>query len=370
MNPARVRVLDVPRRRVLLEALAVAIPAAVVLIAQHQPGFRVGSALLACAVLPFRHRWPRTVLLLCLPAVAGGLGWPPTIVAIFALGRALPRLSRFVPWDLLVMVSALTPVFATQSLSWGDSVLTVTFVVFLVSVPTALGALVATREQLRDSLVLLREATEAESAAKAETARAEERSRIAREIHDAVGHHVTLIAVEASALSATTTDSVAREKARRVRKLANEALNEMRVTLGLAGSRSVRADSWGTIPDLVERARQTGIDAELVNELDGAVELASRVGRAAYRVVQEGLTNASKHAPGAEVRVHLGEDDGALRITVRNGAPSESVVDVGEGGHGLAGLSERVRMVGGTLEAGPSEDGGYRLSAVLPREPG
>jgi signal transduction histidine kinase len=349
------------------EALAVGVPVVAVLAAPASFEYQVVLGLAAAALLPLRRRWPRITVLLCLPALAGGLGWPATVIALFALGKVQPQIRMLGRWVLLAAAVAVAPVLSTQPLGVGSIFLTVAFVLLTAGSPTALGALVASRQQLAESLRRLEAATEAELQAKAETARAEERSRIAREIHDAVGHHVTLIAVEAAAFAATTDDPRAQETAGRLRGLAKQALNEMRVTLGL--STMGHQTGLNTIPDLVVRARAAGVDVELATEIDEQHEVPPAVERAAYRVVQEALTNASKHAPGAGIKVNLACREGALHIAVTNGAPSRGpVVEVGNGGSGLAGLSERVQMAGGRLAAGPSEDGGFELVAILPQQ--
>ncbi|MCI2422809.1 histidine kinase [Saccharopolyspora sp. K220] len=358
MSPARWRQFG-------MEVLVVGIPAIAVLFAHDHFGYALVSGLVGAAVLPLRRRWPRVAVVLCLPAMVGGLGWAPTIVALFALGRAQPRMKPLVFWVLLASVVALAPVLITQSLGVGALVLTVAFVLLAAGAPVALGALVALRQQLADSLRRLEEATEAELRAKAEMARADERARIAREIHDAVGHHVTLIAVESAALATTTAERGVKETSVRLRGLAKQALEEMRATLGL--STAGQPTGLDSIPDLVGQARAAGVDVQLSSELGDEHDVPPAVERAAYRVVQEALTNASKHAPGAGIRVRLARCDGSLRIVVSNAAPCGEAVEVGSGGSGLAGLSERVQMAGGRLNAGPSEDGGFELVAVLPQ---
>jgi signal transduction histidine kinase len=355
-------------RPVLLEVLSVVVPAVLVLFGQTEWVFSYVSGFFACAVLPLRHRWPRAVLVLCLPALTGGLGWAPTAVAIYRVGRSRPNFAWLVPWILLASVSAILPVLLTQDLRAAAQVWTWAYVLLLAGTPAALGALVATRQQLTASLQRLQEATEAESFAKAETARAEERARIAREIHDAVGHHVTMIAVEASALVTTTEEPTSRESAGRLRESARAALAEIRTTLGLASGEDSPSTNLQAIPDLVSRARAAGVDVRLCGEFASNDDIAPGVGRAAYRVVQEALTNASKHAPGAGVTVRVEAHDGALRIQVSNTAPTGRIVDVDRGGSGLEGLSERVNMAGGQLRAGPSPEGGFELRAVLPQE--
>ncbi|MFR9731722.1 sensor histidine kinase [Saccharopolyspora sp. MS10] len=362
-------------RRVLLDLFAVLVPAGMVLLAQNGSPWPLATGLLACAGLVVRRWSPKSALLLCLPGLAGGLGWAAAFVALFRLGRASAHTWWLVAWVSLAASSALAPVLIWQSLPAKDVALTVAVSFIAAGSPAVIGTLIETRAELTESVARLREATEAELSAKQETARAEERARIAREIHDAVGHHVTLIAVEAAALGAGSAEPEVRESASRVRVLAKEALAEMRSALGLVseeqGSAGVRA-----IPELVARARESGMRVRLRDERPEAVRPAPGVARAAYRVVQEALTNASKHASGAEVLVELSVEAERLRVVVRNGAPVVSdraagidgAWDAGRGGSGLPGLAERVRMLGGGLRSGPCGEG-FELSAELPLSP-
>lgn len=353
-----------PGLPVARETLVVALPAAMVCVAAEKPGFALVSALVACVVLLARNAWPAVVVLLCLPALGGGLGWAPAVVALFALGRTYPCrwLVASVP---VIALAPLLPVVLVQSLGPGAIALTVCFVLVCVSAPVALGALVATHLQLTTSLRRLRAATESEALARAETARAEERSRIAREVHDAVGHHVTLMAVEAAALAATTKDQAARESATRLRGQAKEAVEEMRATLGLGGTHRSET-GLRTIPDLVNRAREAGLRVDLRWHVDEDREIAPGIARAAHRVVQEALTNVSKHAPGANAEVQISCEDAQLSVSVINDVPNGDGVETGRGGSGLEGLAERVRTVGGQLTARAGADGAFELIAVLP----
>ncbi|WP_307868808.1 sensor histidine kinase [Umezawaea beigongshangensis] len=321
-------------------------------------------ALVACAALPLRLRWPWLAALLCLPAVAGGVGWTPSLVALYRVGRTARHVTATATWAATVSAAAAAPVLLLQDLPPNTAFLTVLFTTGAAAAPAVLGALVATREDLSECLAEVRRAKAAEIEAREQIARASERTRIGREIHDAVGHHATLIAVEAAALAATTREEHTRSAALRVRGLAKESLAEMRTALGLLNAPGDPAQGYEDLPSLVNRARAAGMPVKLVSTED--LSLSSAVGRAAFRVVQEALTNVTRHAPGAAVTVKVLRAGNTLEVSVVNGpAPEDPGADTG-GGTGLHGLHERVRSLGGTLRAEPRPDGGFAVNAVLP----
>lgn len=358
-------------RRAGLEAAAVLVPAVVVVIGQPAFAWSVPAALIACALLPLRRLCAPLGVLGVLGGIAGGLGWAPALVALYTLGRRGGSVPRVLPWLALPVVAAVVPVFATQALTWQQSTLTVGFVMVNTGAAAVVGMLVGTRARLTESLVELDRARESALSARVDAARAEERARIGREIHDAVGHHITLIAVGAAALAASTAEDDTRRSAQQLRALARRSLGEVRSALGLAGG-PVREEAGedavvGDVGVLVTQWRDAGLSIDLAE--DGvAVGICPIVGRAAYRVVQESLTNAARHAPGADVRVVVECVPGRLAVFVANTAPLE-VGDVEGGGAGLAGLAERVGSAGGSLTAGPRPDGGFAVSAVFPLEP-
>lgn len=352
-------------RRLGLEALAVGVPLAMVFMAEVVPfDWSIPTAVLACAALPLRLKWPWLAVLLCVPALIGGLGWPPAVVALYRTGRVLNDV-RVVSACVLVTTS-LPALFVilNERMGLNQILLTLSFTFFMSAAPAALGALITARQELTRSLEETRRARTAELAAREESARSAERARIAREIHDAVGHHATLIAVESAALAATTSEQRTRETALRLRGLAKETLAEMRTALGLLNAPRQPAESYDDLPRLVDRARAAGLAVRLDNR-QGA-DLPPSVGRAVYRVVQEALTNVTKHAPGAAVQARLARQGNGLVVSVVNGPPTEPVQPGDQGGTGLHGLSERVRMVGGTLSAEPRPDGGFAVEARLP----
>ncbi|MEU4806429.1 histidine kinase [Actinosynnema sp. NPDC023587] len=351
--------------RVLRELPAVAVPATLVLLADGGPyPWSIPAALAACLLLPLRHWRPWPAVLACLPALAGGLGWPPAVVALYRVGRG-SSLRSITCWVLLTTAFPATLVVVQQHLTAGAILLTYSFSLFMSGAPAALGALIATREKLTETLAEASRAREAELEARETSARASERARIAREIHDAVGHHATLIAVESAALAATTESAETRETARRLRALAKEALAEMRAALGLLTAEPNQG--YEDIALLVERAAAAGLTITL--EAAVPTPLPPSVSRAAFRVVQEALTNVTKHAPGTPVHVRLSQQDGTLKIAVTNGTPTTRPTPPESGGTGLHGLSERVGLVGGTLETEERADGSWSLEARLPTGP-
>ncbi|MGN6172196.1 MAG: sensor histidine kinase [Streptosporangiaceae bacterium] len=203
----------------------------------------------------------------------------------------------------------------------------------------------------------------------------EERTRIARELHDVVAHHMSLIAVraETAPYRLTGLPESARAEFGSLSEVAREALAEMRRLLGVLRD-DQPADlapqpELADLPSLVDTARQAGLSVDL-SVPTGLERVPSGVGVCAYRIVQESLSNASLHAPGAAVSVSVGHGQGAVTLRGANGpgaAPDPAVHEHEHGpGHGLTGMRERVALLGGSLSAGPSPDGGFVVSAMLP----
>ncbi|MEV7625016.1 histidine kinase [Actinoplanes sp. NPDC089786] len=229
----------------------------------------------------------------------------------------------------------------------------------------------------RRKMQLLRERAERA----ADRARAEERTRLAAELHDLVAHRVTLMTLQAGALSMSAPDAATRQAGEELRDQGARALDELRELVGV-----LRRDGSSVAPALDERPAPARGEspapalAELVDDavragqpvrltVDGSPspELSKVTGRTAYRVVQEALTNARKHAAGARVRVAASYGADEVRIVVCNSAPRRRSGPAGSGaGTGLAGLRERVESIGGSLAAGPDADGGFRVETVLP----
>lgn len=347
--------MKTPVRELILFLLCLS----VALLAGHRPfEWSLWTAVLSCLAMPLRLRWPWLSGLLSMPGVAGGLGWSAALVTQYRIGRTERSVPIMSLWVLLLTAASIIPVIITEDLPLGAMTLATAFAAGMAAAPVALGALVTARRDLTRSLQEVRRARLAELEALETSARAAERGRIAREIHDAVGHHATLIAVESAALAATTSDPAVRSTALRLRGLAKESLAEMRTALGLLSS----GVTYESLDSLVDRARSAGLAVSLSET--GSSDISPPVERALFRVVQEALTNVTKHAPGAPVSVEVVRAS-PISVTVSNG-PSPSSGTGSDGGQGLHGLSERVRTVGGTFRTSRRPDGGFVVSAVLP----
>jgi signal transduction histidine kinase len=227
-------------------------------------------------------------------------------------------------------------------------------------VPWSIGRQVRRRNALVAELAARNRELEAEEDAFARLAVRRERARIARELHDIIGHHLAVIVVQAGAgRMAAGDDPHTAERLAGIRESANEALAEMARLVDL-----LEAD----VPDrrlalLLERARDIGLEVDIT----GDVALPTELDEIVYRVVQESLTNALKHAPGAAVHVRLELDDRGLSIEVANGpSPNGGPLARAGAGLGLSGMSERLAAHGGELAAGPVAGGGWVVTARVP----
>ncbi|TNH21977.1 two-component sensor histidine kinase [Micromonospora orduensis] len=203
----------------------------------------------------------------------------------------------------------------------------------------------------------------------------EERTRIARELHDVVAHHMSLIAVQAETAPYRLTDVPAPAAAEfvAIAASARDALTDMRRLLGVlrsetAGPQTAPQPDLTDLGTMVDAARRAGLPVTLDAELVDDDRVPAPVGLAAYRIVQEGLANAARHAPGAAVRVTVRVGPSRLGVRVQNARPAEAGSRPGEAGagHGLTGMRERAASLGGTFTAGPLPDGGYAVTAELP----
>jgi signal transduction histidine kinase len=206
----------------------------------------------------------------------------------------------------------------------------------------------------------------------AERAAADERARIARELHDVISHDVSMMVLQASVERRVHTgDGSTAQTLANIETTGREALAELRRMLGVLrkddGNAPLRPQpGLAELPDLVEQARAAGVPVELIVEGEPA-SVPPGLDIAADRIVQESITNAAKHAAGATVTATLRYADGALEIDVVNGGAARPVSrPLPHGGHGLAGMRERVALFGGSLDTASGDDGGFRVRARLP----
>jgi signal transduction histidine kinase len=291
-------------------------------------------------------------------------------VAAYALARYDGR------WSVRVPALIVTVLVAVQALrhngNWGLHVAAIISVCFVLW-PATLGALRNTREALIGALVDRAERAEAAQELLAREAVLEERARIAIEMHDVVGHRVSLMVLQAGAVEMAAEDSQrVQQLAAQMQVAGRQALQELRQLVGLlrteAAAQQASLAPQPTLADLatlVEESRMAGMDVTL--QPTGQVRvLTETVERTAYRVVQEGLTNAGRHAPGGAVAVTLDYRPTALAVSVVSQKATGTPTTVPGRGHGLLGLRERAHALGGQLRADPRLDGGFGVEAVLP----
>ncbi|WP_235783434.1 sensor histidine kinase [Amycolatopsis orientalis] len=243
--------------------------------------------------------------------------------------------------------------------------------VLTVGIVVAVGAAVgARREELR-SLRARAESAEREQTARAAEARIMERHRIAREMHDVLAHRVSLVAMQAGVLGhrRDLPAEQVTELARGIADGSHQALEELRDVLGVLRASPEGLEppqpSVADLPALVTNARGLGLDVTLTASTTG--EPPDAIARTVYRIVQEGLTNAGKHAPGARVAVTVeGEAGDGLRVTIRDSGASRAIAGPPSSGFGLLGLAERVELAGGELDHHAEPGGGFVLAARLP----
>jgi signal transduction histidine kinase len=245
----------------------------------------------------------------------------------------------------------------------------------IVDAQTSAGAILAAIPLLGGAIVRDRRSGRTELAQQArrlegERALLTERQRIARELHDIVAHHMSVIAIQAEAgpRKVANPPPELAESFADIRASALSGLNELRRLLGVlrsSGTDTAPQPGLAELDGLLDSARSGGV--RLTSSVSGTPRaLPQGVDLSAYRILQEALSNAMRHAPGSAVRVELAYAPRALVIKVRNDACAAPDGDVDTAGHGLIGMRERAGMLGGHLEAAPTEDGGFLVTAVLP----
>ncbi|MBP8538364.1 sensor histidine kinase, partial [Streptomyces sp. MK37H] len=386
-------------------------------------GLELNVSLVAAAALLVRRKLPALVFLVTLPGILIGYVWFAPMIALYTVARLRPdrRLlgvsalllaaAHFIPW----------PVSDFEPTAYRENTLTLIDACVTSVGPIALGLLVRTRGELAARIEDLTRSRRHADELIAEQVLSTERARLAREMHDVVAHQVSLISLQAGAVQISAEDAKAREGARTIRELSVRTLDELRHMVGILRAAGGDHEELTPQPRLADLPRLIELSALDVSfETDSATQRpghSEAVERAAFRIVQEALTNVRKHAPGARVTVRVNdaqaegpegpeaadgpggdreavqeaaheaargvvhgtapgtaqvaEETRGLRVEVRNGPPDASAVAPGlpGGGHGLVGLRERAQLLGGTLEAGPTEEGGFVVRADFPKTP-
>jgi signal transduction histidine kinase len=329
---------------------------------------------LACAVTAtLARRWLSPLLV---AAAAGWLFyglWPALVASSYYAATTQRRRSHQGAYAAAAAAAVLIPgaVAAVLYASDVDNHLleTAATAALLVGLPLVAGLWVTARRQLLAGLRERAHRLEAEQAARTDQARAEERARIAREMHDVLAHQVSLIVLHAGALEVNAPNEHTAATAALIRTTGRQALTDLRQVLGMLRTTEATLTPQPTLADLdtlLEQSRAAGIPVHRHDEGEPR-PLPPTVQRAAYRTVQEALTNVHKHAGDAatDVTIHYQPDD--LQITVANTAPTQPTNhSVPGSGLGLAGLRERIELLGGHLHARQRLDGGFTVHARLP----
>jgi len=334
-----------------------------VLLALRYPliGWRVGY--LGMLVLPLLARPTISLSVGRVPVVGSGAIPEQLLLQMLLFCLAAWRHSRPALWWMWALM--LVPTALWLGPGWEDRAIAS---VALTAMAAAVDATGSSR-RARRALVAQSELTELEQARRAVL---EERARIARELHDVVAHHLSLIAVqtETAPYRLDTLDAALSEFSS-ISDQARGALMDMRRLLGVLRNEGPVERSpqpqLDDLPELIDASRRAGIAVDLSMPA-GVCRVPSGVGLCAYRIVQEALSNASRHASGAQVSVAVEEDGDVLRLLVNNGPGATGVPSPGSRrtGHGLLGMQERVALLGGSLTVGPGPDGGFAVVALLP----
>jgi signal transduction histidine kinase len=334
-------------------------------------------AVISVAATLFRRRWPFAVLgVTGLAAIAANpdAAIPLTVlVALYTIASTRPWRTAVLAWAVLMAGNVVNIVVDGDDLNAGS---VIGFGVQCAAV-VAIGLYFSARRATVGALRERADRLDRERELLADRAVAEERVRIAQELHDVVAHNVSLIVVKAQALGATVPDERVAEATNGIADLGRQAMSEMHRTLKLlrtAGDDAAERTpqpGLANLDKLLEQSRAAGLDVRLAVEGEPR-ELSQSLDLSAFRIVQEALTNVLKHAGQAHASVTVGYRPQALELSVVDSgnatAPPPAIAAAG--GHGLVGMRERAAMFGGTLTARPRGDRGFEVNAVLPYSEG
>ncbi len=351
-------------------ALLLAVLDVWLVIPQDAPAYSIWLSAIAVAAMVMRRHVPFLAVLVTVPGFMTGWSQLAAMIALGSLAKKQRLLSwRMVVGCVLVFLCGYVrwPLEEFYALSWQEHLLNVIWAVIIAGMPVAIGLLISARQELSARIRELASSRERERKLLGETIRAAERAKLAREMHDVVSHQVTLIAMQAGALQVSA-DGNAEQAARTIRELSTRTLEELRNLVGVLRSGDETEDTQPGVDELADLVRNFRCDAVPV-ALDVNAEpsrLPSSVSHAVYRTVQEALTNVRKHAAGARASVRVRTQQDTLVVEVHNGRARARKPALPSGGHGLVGLRERAGLLGGTFSAGPTSEGGFRVSATYP----
>ncbi|TDE98868.1 sensor histidine kinase [Occultella glacieicola] len=372
--------------RVLDALLGVGIAMSVALLILADPGrvdpepapavaylFAVGFGLL----MAIRRRFSRLVLVLTVAGVFVyyALGFPPIGIALPGVAALYSASEQGHPWwsaawsALLIGVAAYFRIAEGQPTAYllGYELLTN---VALAAAAIALGVSVRTRRRARAQAERIAALTSAEQQYLADQRLQTERVQIARDVHDVVGHTLSVVAVHANVADEAIghDDEAAHHAVAQIRATTAETMGELRATVRLLRDPGTVAPGLAGLARLTDPAREAGLEVGTeVDVPEGA--LSGAIDAAAYRIVQESLTNVLRHARAHRVEISAEVADGRLHLSVVDdgvGAGRDAGSAAGAGGHGIAGMSERANLLGGTLTARPRQGGGFAVHAHLP----
>lgn len=331
----------------------------------------LGVGLASYVLVFYRRRFPFAVaMILSLTGLLSMSSAGPGLLAVvsYATRRKVPGLIAVAAVGIVCgqLYVYYQPGYSTEDPPWVNFTVLVALTVAMI----AFGMYVGSRRELLWTLRERARQAESEQELRVDQARSAERERIAREMHDVLAHRISLVTMHAGALAYRTDlpPEQIRETAELIQAKAHEALTDLRQVLGvLRGEQGGRPQpTLADLECLLAETRDGGMVVDLADGLAGRAP-AEQVGRTLYRIVQEGLTNARKHAPGTHVAVRLdGDPDSGVTVTVRNARPVGVARPSAPGsGLGLVGLRERAALAGGTLDVESTQDG-FTLRGWLP----
>lgn len=299
-------------------------------------------------------------------------GFAALCVALYTVGREEPDLNKTVAASALALLTLIFHYARDPMSSNSVESIQATYAVLLFM--PILGRMVRARNARATDLEAELADQERKKAEAASAAAANERARIARELHDVIAHAVSVAIIQAMAARSALADGAVADADRRlgaIEDTARDALADMRrlVAIDEAAEHSDQPGpqpGLGNLPALVASLADAGTEIS-IEGVRTVPNLSPGADLALYRIAQEALTNAITHAPGAPIRVNVGNDNGVVALEVENGTPTQPDPGMGSG-RGLLGMRQRAAIYGGSLEAGPCAAGGFRVRATLPNQ--